>query len=75
MHRPHCIKGKQCLKLLDGNKKTTKMKKEVIKSGSLEMLDLSELACVNGGKTLEEKTESGKCIGLGCKCSGERDEK
>ena len=51
------------------------MKKEVIKSGSLEMLDLSELACVNGGKTLEEKTESGKCFGLGCKCSGERDEK
>ena len=43
MHRPHCIKGKQCQKLLDGNKKITKMKKEVI-----EKLMLSNLAEVKG---------------------------
>ena len=45
IYRPHCIKGKQCLKLLDGNKKTTKMKKEVI-----EKLMLSDLAEVKGGQ-------------------------
>lgn len=45
------------------------MEKETIKKESVELLDLSALSTLRGGKEIEKQVEAGHCFGLGCKCS------
>lgn len=51
------------------------MKNEISKSEPFETLDLSDLASLYGGKTQDDKPETGNCLGFGCKCtSGSKSE-
>jgi hypothetical protein len=60
MHRPHCIKGKQCLKLLDGNKKITKMKTSL--KAKLQSLSKEEMKSYVGGKTITITLPTITCV-------------